>query len=63
MRTAKSLPGILHWCEITDMKIETLEPIIVAVDTLTKKNSDMRATVQVYRFVVLTYYVTELALL
>ena len=51
MRTVKPLPGILHWCEISDMQIETLEPITVAVDTLNKKNSDMKAMVQVYRSV------------
>ena len=48
------MPGLLHWSEIVSSSDETLSPIQVALDSLTKKNADIQAIIESYRFVMIT---------
>ena len=49
MRTVSKLPGILRWFEIADKKTHILSPIEVAIDSVTKKNDQIRTVMAEYR--------------
>ena len=49
MRVAEKLPGILRWFEIVEQQPVLLSPIQVAIDSMERKNSELRTLVESYK--------------
>ena len=52
MLTERPMPAILDWCELVSMTQDTLSPIEVATESMSKKNSSMKEVIAKYRWVV-----------
>ena len=52
MLTERPMPAILDWCELVSMTQDTLSPIEVATESMSKKNSSMKEVIAKYRWVI-----------
>ena len=57
MLTERPMPAILDWCELVSMTQDTLSPIEVATESMSKKNSSMKEVIAKYRWVVVYWFI------